>query len=117
MTPLSVLIVVLLVTLLVGHSIFIYRYARYSPWRATWQGIILMSQTITLALLVLFFIIDTAIVGDWPSRAFLLVLFLSLLAVESLVAALCLIYVQRQHTPVTPRQGTGFVHPDNIEGE
>jgi len=116
MTPIAHAIIVLLVAQVVPQLLFVIRYGWFSPWRATWQGITLMAQTATLGALVTFFIYDTIVVGEWPGRSALLLGFLGLLAVESWAALWGLIHVQRSTPPVSERQGTGYVHPDNIEG-
>jgi hypothetical protein len=117
MTIIHYLLLVLLAAMATGHGAFVYRYMRYSPWRATWQGVTLMAQTLTLALLAVFYIFDTVVQGDWPGRQFLILMFMFALVGEAWAAFAGLVHVQRSSTPVTPRQGTGYVHPENIDKE
>lgn len=117
MTDVQVTILVLLVGYFLGQAAFIYRYGWFSPWRATWQGVILMAQTVTMASLILFYILDTVAIGPWPGRTLFLLVFLVCLTLESWLAFAGLLYVQRSNTPVSTRQGTGLVHPGDIKGE
>jgi hypothetical protein len=110
-------IVVLLIAMLSGHIAFAYRYMKFSPWRSTWQGITLLAQTVTLAALAAFYIIDTFAVGSWPGRMFFVISFLVALATEAWVATFCLVHVQRSQEPVSEKQGTGYVHKDEINKE
>jgi hypothetical protein len=111
----TVTLIVILTTMLVAYLAFAYRYWRFSPWKATWQGVTLQSQKLTLAALVAFFIVDTAIPGQWPGRAAILIALLILLALEAWATFLGLLHVQRQDRPVSRRQGTGYVPPEDIE--
>lgn len=108
-------IAILLTVMLLAYLAFAYRYMRYSPWRATWQGVTLLSQKLTLAALALFFIVDTLIEGFWPARFLSLTILLSLLAIEACATLAGLLHVQRAHRPVSKRQGTGYVLPEEIE--
>lgn len=111
----SIVLVVILGVMLVAYVAFAYRYSRYSPWNATWQGVTLLSQKITLALLVTFFLVDTIVTGGWPGRTPILIGLLLLLAVEAWATLAGLVHVQRQQRPVSRRQGTGYVPPADIE--
>lgn len=113
MTPL----IIILVLMFTPYVLFAYRYARYSPWRATWQGITLMAQKITMASLVAFFIVDTLFPVHWAGRDPVLYVLLGLLLIEGWATLAGLLHVQRADHPVTERQGTGYVHPEDIEGE
>lgn len=116
MTELATIILTsVLGVLFLAYSTFAYRYARYSPWNATWQGITLLSQKITFSAIVAFFIADTLIGGDWPGRYSLLMILLTLLAVEAVATLAGLLHVQRAPGPVSERQGTGYVEPEDIE--
>jgi hypothetical protein len=118
--PTVILTVVLTIGLLAPYAAFAYRYARYSPWNATYQGITLLSQKITMASLVGFFIADTVIGAirpdvQWPGRYSMLLILLSLLAVEAWATFGGLLHVQRAPGKVTKRQGTGYTEPVNIQ--
>lgn len=104
-----------LALLLAAYVVFAYRYARYSPWNATYQGITLLSQKLTLSALVAFFIADTLIGGDWPGRYSILMILLSFLLVEAWATLAGLLHVQRAPGPVSERQGAGYVEPEDIE--
>lgn len=94
--PKEITLAVILTALFLAYSIFAYRYVRYSPWNATWQGVVLEAQKITLAGTVAFFVFDTAMPGDWPGRYSILVILLTLLAVEAWATLAGLIHIQRQ---------------------
>ena len=111
----SVVLSILLVIMLISYTAFAYRYGRFSPWNATWQGVTLMSQKLTLAALVVFFLIDTAVPGMWPARDVILIVLLVLLAAEAVATLAGLLHVQRAHRPLSKRQGTGYVPPEDIE--
>ena len=112
----SIVLIVILSTMLVAYVAFAYRYGRYSPWKATWQGITLQSQKITLAALVGFFLIDTIVVADdWPGRNMILITLLILLSAEAWSTFLGLLHVQRMDGPVSKRQGTGYRPPEDLE--
>jgi len=111
----TTILTVVLVLLFAAYAIFAYRYARYSPWNATWQGITLLSQKITMAALVAFFIVDTLIpLVDWPGRYSGLLILLTLLLVEAWATLWGLLRVQRTQGPVPRRQGQGYVPADEI---
>lgn len=110
----TVILTSVLGVLFVAYAVFAYRYFRHSPWNATWQGITLLSQKITMAALVLFFITDTLIDGMWPGRYSVLMILLTLLAVESVATLLGLLHVQRAPGKVSRRRGTGYVAPEDI---
>ena len=111
----TVAINIILATMLVAYLAFAYRYFRYSPWSATWQGRTLLSQKLTFAALVGFFFFDGIIVGDWIGRFPILIGLLILLAIEAWATLLGLLHVQRHQRPVTKKQGTGYVAPEDIE--
>ena len=118
MTVIQIITVILLLSQAAAQAAFVYRYGVHSPWRATRQGITLMAQTVTLLLLVLFFVFDTFIVdAHWPGRDAILITFLVLLAVEAWIALLGLLLVQQANHPVSNRQGSGYVNPEEIEKE
>lgn len=110
----TITLTTILILLFAAYSIFAYRYARYSPWNATWQGITLESQKITMALLVAFFIVDTLAPDSYPGRYSILVILLTLLLIEAWATLLGLLHVQRARHPISKRQGTGYAHPDDI---
>ncbi len=112
--PTTILTVVLSV-LFIAYATFAWRYFRHSPWNATWQGITLLSQKVTMAALVAFFIVDTLIPGTWPGRYSLLIILLTLLAVEAVATLVGLLHVQRAPGKVSRRQGTGYTEPVNIQ--
>lgn len=92
----TVLITTLLVLLFVAYTTFAYRYARYSRWKATWQGIVLESQKITLASLVAFFVVDTILEGAWPGRNPILIVILIALTIEAWATLGGLLATQRR---------------------
>ena len=111
----TVILTGVLTLLFAAYAIFAYRYYRHSPWNATWQGITLFSQKLTMAALVAFFIVDTLIpVTDWPGRYSLLLILLTLLLVEAWATLWGLLRVQRAQGPVSRRQGQGYAPPDGI---
>lgn len=114
-TLMVVVLTIILALLLVAYATFAYRYARYSPWNATWQGVTLLSQKITMAAIVIFFIADTLMPNDWPGRYSLLVILLTLLLVEAWATLFGLLHVQLAPHRVNKRQGTGYALPDDIE--
>ena len=105
----------LLAALFAAYSTFAYRYLRYSPWNSTWQGVTLLSQKITMAALVLFFVADTVFGNDYPGRYSLLIFLLTLLAVEGLATLAGHLHVQRATDKVSEQQGTGYVPPHEID--
>lgn len=111
----TVILSVLLGLLFVAYVIFAYRYARYSPWNATWHGVTLEAQKVTMASLVAFFIADTIIGGEWPGRYSILVVLLTLLMVEAWATLAGLLHVQRSKKKVTPQRGMGYVEPEEIQ--
>lgn len=113
---LHVLILTVVLSLLfLSYAVFAYRYARHSPWNATWQGVTLLSQKVTMAALVAFFIVDNlAPDGYWPGRYSLLMILLTLLLVEAVATLVGLLHVQRTRGPVSRRQGTGYVPADEL---
>lgn len=116
----TIILTTVLVVLFVAYSTFAYRYARHSPWNATWQGITLLSQKVTMAALVAFFIVDTVVTAiwpdaRWPGRYSALIILLTLLAVEAVATLVGLLHVQRAPGKVTRRQGTGYVEPTEIQ--
>lgn len=114
MTLASTFIFVALIALAIPQILFIVRYGFFSPWRATWQGITLLAQTITLTLIVVFFIFDTLVIGEWAGRDAILISYLVLLALEAWAALWGLLHVQLQDPPVTERQGQGYVQKEDI---
>jgi hypothetical protein len=111
----AVFIFTALIALAIPQILFIVRYGFFSPWRATWQGITLLAQTITLTAIVIFFIFDTLVVGDWYGRDALLIAYLILLALEAWAALWGLVHVQLKNPPVSERQGQGYVPKEDIE--
>lgn len=111
----TIILTSILMVLFLSYATFAYRYFRHSPWNATWQGITLLSQKITMASLVAFYIIDTIIPGTWPGRYSVLMILLTLLTVESIATLVGLLHVQRASGPVSRRQGTGYTEPVNIQ--
>lgn len=103
--------------LFLSYAAFAYRYFRYSPWNATWQGITLESQKITMAALVGFFIVDTLAPSSYPGRYSILVILLTLLLIESIATLAGLLHVQRHQGAVSPRQGVGYTDPENISDD
>jgi hypothetical protein len=92
---------------------FIYRYARYSPWRATRQGITLMSQKVTWLLMVTWCLVAPFV--EWPGERWV---FLGLLVViVGLFWATLggLLAAQRSQRPVARRKGAGYVPHEDIE--
>lgn len=107
--PMAVTIISILTVMFVSYSTFAYRYFRHSPWNATWQGITLLSQKITLAAFVLFFIVDTLVPNSYPGRYSILVVLLTLLAVEAVATLAGLIHFQHQEKHVGETVGIGVV--------
>lgn len=99
----SITLGIILASLFAAYTLFAYRYARYSPWNATWNGVILEAQKITLAAMVAFFFFDTFMDGYWPGRYSILLILLTLLAIEAWATLFGLLHVQRKrgkHTRV-----------------
>lgn len=92
----SITLGVILVSLLVAYATFAYRYARHSPWNATWNGVVLEAQKVTLAATVLFFLFDTFMEDYWPGRYSILLILLTLLSIEAWATLLGLLHVQRK---------------------
>lgn len=111
----TIILTSVLVVLFLAYVTFAWRYFRYSPWNATWMGITLLTQKITFSGLVAFFIADTLIPGTWPGRYSVLMILLTLLAVEAIATLVGLLHVQRASGPVSRRQGTGYADPENIQ--
>ena len=112
----TIALLAILGLLFAAYAGFAYRYARHSPWRATWQGITLEAQKITMALLVGYFFAGTLVPGDWGgARPVILYVLLGLLLIEAWATLLGLLHVQQANEPVSKRQGTGFAHPEDIE--
>jgi hypothetical protein len=111
----NLFIIVPLALMFVAYATFAFLYATRSPWASTWQGVTLLSQKITMAALVLFFLFDSIVPGDWDGRLVILVSLLVLLTLEAWSTLLGLVHVQQQQRPVSRRQGTGYVLPEHIE--
>lgn len=112
--PMEITLSIILASLFTAYSIFAYRYARYSPWNATWQGVVLEAQKITLAATVAFFVFDTVEGSHWPGRHAILLFLLTLLSVEAWATLAGLIHIQRQrprHEDVDPEDAEAPV-PD-----
>lgn len=91
-----ILIIVGLAIIPLGH--FVYRYHRFSPWRATREGKNMMGQKI--AMLAVFLIIFVArLFGDWPGRTFVTVLVYLVLLFFFYNTDRQLIRVQKSHPP------------------
>src|SRR5690606_31061773 len=105
----------ILALMFIAYTAFAYRYARYSPWRATYQGITLLAQKLTMAALVAFFITDTLLPAGWMGRDAVLITLLGLLLVEAWATLAGLWHVQHAPFPVSEKQGTGYVHPEDID--
>lgn len=105
----TITIASILTVMFFSYSIFAYRYARYSPWNATWQGITLLSQKITLASFVLFFIVDTLVPNSYPGRYSILVILLTLLAVEAVATLAGLVHFQKQDKHAEDSVGIGVM--------
>lgn len=113
----TVVLTSILSLLFFAYAIFAYRYVRYSPWNATWQGVTLLSQKITMASLVGFFIVDTLAPNSYPGRYSLLVILLTLLLVEGWATLAGLLHVQRKSGSVSEKLGMGYREPDDIVRE
>lgn len=105
----------LLTSLLVAYGYFAYRYAKYSPWNATWQGITLEAQKITMAALVAFFIVDGFFPEGYPGRYSILVIILTLLSIEAWSTLLGLLHVQRKRGKVRSALGMGYVDQNRLD--
>lgn len=110
-------LIVILSLMFVAYVTFAFRYFRYSPWRSTWQGVIMLAQKVTMAALVGFFIVDTLATDRWAGRFPLLMALLVLMLIEAWATLAGLLYVQRSTRPVTERQGAGLVPEEDIEEE
>ena len=91
----SITLGAILSILFAAYSYFAYRYFRYSDWNATWQGITLFSQKVTMSAFVLFFIVDEIVPEPYPGRYSILVILLTLLTVEACATLLGLLQVQK----------------------
>ena len=111
----KIALTIILALLLVPYASFAIRYAWRSPWNATWQGITLEAQKITMALLVGYFLADVLTPGEWPGQAVVLLVLLVLLLIEAWATLLGLLHVQSANRPVSRRIGTGYAHPEDIE--
>lgn len=111
----TVVLTSILSLLFFAYAIFAYRYARYSPWNATWQGVTLLSQKITMAALVGFFVVDTLAPNSYAGRYSLLVILLTLLLVEGWATLAGLLHVQRKGENITARQGIGYRDSRDIQ--
>lgn len=111
----TIVLTSILALLFGAYGYFAYRYHRYSPWNATWQGITLLSQKVTMAALVLFFIVDTLVPNTYPGRYSILVILLTLLMVEAWATLAGLLHVQRAGGKVSEKLGMGYVDPKDID--
>lgn len=93
------MIITLLALMLIAYATFAVLYGTGSQWRATYQGITLMSQKITMSALVLFYMVDSLIEGYWPGRLVILYILLMALTIEAWATLAGLIHVQQKHKP------------------
>lgn len=93
---------------------FIYRYARYSPWWATWQGRILFTQKIAMLALVLFYL-SSALFGDYPGKEVVKLALIAILVVLFWAMFLALLDAQTEQRPVKKSHGAGLVPRRDLE--
>lgn len=86
---------VVLASMVVAYFAFIAVYTVRFPWRSTWQGKILVAQKTTLAMLAVFFLVDS-LVERWAARDVVLIFLLTALAVEAWATLAALIGVLRR---------------------
>lgn len=113
----TVVLTSILSLLFLAYSVFAWRYVRHSPWNATYQGVTLLSQKITMAALVGFFIVDTLAPNSYPGRYSILVILLTLLLVEAWATLAGLLHVQRKQGSVSEQLGVGYRDPEDITHE
>jgi len=92
---------------------FIYRYARHSPWWATWQGRILMTQKIAMLALVLFYLTNSLF--DYPGEHIVKLALIAILVVLFWAMFIALIDAQTEQRPVKKSHGAGLVPRRDIE--
>lgn len=107
------LTVLLLVLMLLPLVIFIYRYARYSPWTSTIQGRSLMAQKIGWVALIGHFLVE--LFWEYPGHDVVEIILLGLLMVLFWTVLFGLLVAQTAQLPVSKRQGTGYVNARDIE--
>lgn len=91
----ALVIVALLVTGIAVHG-FIYRYVRYSNWRATQPGRSLLYAKIAIAGMVDLSLIRYAFGDDWPGRLFVLAVFFWAVAGSQFYLFLTLLETQKR---------------------
>jgi hypothetical protein len=80
-------------------GLFIYRYWRYSDWRRDILGVSLMTQKITMTLLMLFIIISLGVeifLGHWEGREWVRLLFFGIVIATFWNDYIQLIRIQRE---------------------
>lgn len=122
--------IALLLWILAALVIFLYRYVRYSPWKLTLQGKMMVLQKVNLILIVLFFLI-ASLAPPFAVETFLRDVMLILVAVSVTGMLLGLLEAQTGWSPmrmvsrgssrrvdgekVSRHIGEGFVDRSDIE--
>lgn len=113
MTEFTVLFTILFALGLIPLAAFIYRYAKYSPWRATRQGITLMSQKVTWLAMVVWCLVSPFI--DWDGKRWVFFGLFVVIVALFWATFLGLLAAQRSQRPVARRKGAGYVPAEDIE--
>lgn len=93
--------------------VFVFRYARYSPWLATYQGRTLMAQKIAWIVMVAHFF--TKEFWHYPGFDIVENVVLSVVVVLFYTTLWGLLKAQNAARPVSKEQGQGYVLPKDVE--
>lgn len=104
---------ILLILAVLPLAGFIYRYARYSPWYATWQGRILFTQKIAMLALVLFYL--TGSLWNYPGEHVVKLVLIAVLVALFWAMFLALLDAQTEQRPVKKSHGAGLVPKQDLE--
>jgi hypothetical protein len=112
MTGPEIVVQIALAIIALAAADFIYRYARFSPWRSTLQGWMLMAQKVTWLLFAIYWFFDPlwAWVNDTATGIYLVVLAVCFIGYD-----VGLHLVQGAARPVKKKYGAGFVQKENLE--
>lgn len=93
--------------------VFVFRYARYSPWQKTYQGRTLMAQKIAWIGLIVHFI--TKEFWHYPGFDIVENVVLSVVVVLFYITLWGLLKAQHASRPVSKEQGQGYVPSKEVE--
>lgn len=104
----------LLLFAVVPLILFIYRYARFSPWKSTIAGITLMAQKVVLLGLI-GYLLAAVVVPEFTGKGPFGYVLLALLGLLLWMMLLVLVWTQNETRPVSKRMGQIFLSREDLE--